>query len=146
MRVLLTLSNIQLLTAELIPQLISQFETAFSIQVTDESKVGFIYLDHQLQVARINRNFRKSEMHYPSWMTNSLGNTLALTFSILQHSSVPQSVPKIGAPQAPLTPPRSNPTFTKPYFTLCMFTLRSTLPPRPSHKISSLISLNVYVI
>ncbi|KAF8423080.1 exocyst complex component Sec5-domain-containing protein [Tirmania nivea] len=50
-RVLLTLSNIQLLKSELIPQLISQFESAFSIQLTDESKTirdALSQLDEQL--------------------------------------------------------------------------------------------------
>ena len=35
---LLTLSNLAHLRAEIIPQLISQFETNFSIKLTDESK------------------------------------------------------------------------------------------------------------
>ncbi|KAF8472115.1 exocyst complex component Sec5-domain-containing protein [Kalaharituber pfeilii] len=50
-RVLLTLSNLHLLKSELIPQLISQFESAFSIQLTDESKTirdALTQLDEQL--------------------------------------------------------------------------------------------------
>lgn len=35
---LLTLSNLKLLQSEIVPQLISQFETSFSVKLTDESK------------------------------------------------------------------------------------------------------------
>jgi len=35
---LLTLSNLQLLRSEIVPELISQFENAFSVKLTDESK------------------------------------------------------------------------------------------------------------
>lgn len=38
-RMLLTLSNLQLLRADIVPELISQFEQAFSVKLTDESKV-----------------------------------------------------------------------------------------------------------
>jgi len=37
-RMLLTLSNLQLLRSEIVPELISQFENAFSVKLTDESK------------------------------------------------------------------------------------------------------------
>ncbi|KAI5781456.1 exocyst complex component Sec5-domain-containing protein [Geopyxis carbonaria] len=37
-RMLLTLSNLQLLRSEIVPELISQFETSFSVKLTDESK------------------------------------------------------------------------------------------------------------
>jgi exocyst complex component 2 len=37
-RMLLTLSNLQLLRSEIVPELISQFENAFSVSLTDESK------------------------------------------------------------------------------------------------------------
>ncbi|KAL7266939.1 Exocyst complex component S5 [Rhizina undulata] len=37
-RMLLTLSNLQLLKADVVPELIMQFETSFSVKLTDESK------------------------------------------------------------------------------------------------------------
>jgi exocyst complex component 2 len=37
-RILITLSNVQSLREEIVPHLISQFETNFSVQLTDESK------------------------------------------------------------------------------------------------------------
>jgi exocyst complex component 2 len=37
-RLLLTLSNLQYLRSKIIPELLSQFETAFSVKLTDESK------------------------------------------------------------------------------------------------------------
>ena len=38
MRILLTLSNLKALRAEIVPQLIAQFETEFSVKLTEESK------------------------------------------------------------------------------------------------------------
>ncbi|KAI9828250.1 MAG: hypothetical protein M1826_006076 [Phylliscum demangeonii] len=38
MRMLLALSNLQVLRAEMVPQLIAQFENAFAVKLTDESK------------------------------------------------------------------------------------------------------------
>lgn len=38
MRILLTLSNIKALQAQLVPQLVSNFETSFSVKLTDEAK------------------------------------------------------------------------------------------------------------
>lgn len=38
-RILLTLSNLQLLRNDVVPELIGAFENAFSVKLTDESKV-----------------------------------------------------------------------------------------------------------
>lgn len=38
MRILLTLSNIKALQADLVPQLVTNFETSFSVRLTDEAK------------------------------------------------------------------------------------------------------------
>lgn len=57
-RMLLTLSNLQLLRSEVVPELISLFETSFSVKLIDESKVHIT----SITAPKLTNQRRLSEM------------------------------------------------------------------------------------
>lgn len=70
-RVLLTLSNLHLLKSDLVPQLITQFENAFSIQLTEESKTVHNVLG-QLDGQLFDEYTRPHVTHLTNLITTSI--------------------------------------------------------------------------
>lgn len=110
-RILLTLSNLQLLRNDVVPELIGVFENAFSVKLTDESKVLLPIKPMKYKAKYPNR---QSETPNPKSTPSSSKNTPSPSYPPSQTPSASASSPLLGPPHRGNSQPPCAHTSTRP--------------------------------
>ncbi|KAJ5937963.1 hypothetical protein N7454_004305 [Penicillium verhagenii] len=122
-RILLTLSNLKALQSEYVPQLISNFETSFSVKLTDEAKTvrdvlkqieDRLFVSYTSPTLALLKKTISAGIESPDWVPKTdrpdqvrpyVYNTL-LTL-VLVHTEISTTVPSTVSPGASRSPPNS---------------------------------------